>query len=55
MSDRKRNLVLLVLCVFIAFSALACGPGGDLVQDMQDTNSALQDANDDLHDSGWLK
>ena len=57
MSKRNRNWVLLMLCVVLFCSALACGGGGDgdLVNGMLDANETLQDTAEDLTDSGWLK
>jgi len=41
MSRKSRNVVLLVLCVFLAFSAIAC-MDGDVLQDRMDANAALE-------------
>lgn len=56
MSSRRSRIALVFLCVMLAVSALACiGGDGDLVQDMQDTNQALQDTSNSMHDAGLLK
>jgi len=44
MSSKVRNRVLLVLCVIMVMSAMACiSKDGDLVQDMMDANQTMQD------------
>lgn len=55
MTRAKRNMVLLALCVALALSALACGPGGDLVTGMQNANSTMQGAAEAATDTGLLR
>jgi hypothetical protein len=45
MSKHTRNVVLLVLCVFLAFSAIAC-IDGDTLDARRDANAALESAVD---------